>query len=206
MAQAAPRLVSSRPRLRPTKKQRNLRSGVTAHKKMTVTEVAGHKSKAAIDVRKRDLQNKADVGAYRKKREIFTESNLGAYSTRRQMDLAASRANRAAIRNEQRRASITGAPVAVAEKTASGISNLKGYQPSFNPLLLIVLIWAGVIILYVMITSADTTDSFFNSLRNWISLIYSSDPIWTTTSTPTVLPLQNLPITTTTSDNGSQTA
>lgn len=52
-------------------------------------------------------------------------------------------------------------------------------QPMVNPLLLILFTWAGIIILYTMITQPTHTSAFMNSLKSWVSLLYSTKPMFT---------------------------
>lgn len=52
-----------------------------------------------------------------------------------------------------------------------------------SPILLIIFAWAGIIIMYALITSPNTSSNFFNSMREWVGLLYQTKPMFTTSTT-----------------------
>jgi hypothetical protein len=69
--------------------------------------------------------------------------------------------------------------------------------PVINPLLLILFTWAGILLLYVLITSPAGTAGFLESMRGWISLIYSSSPMFSSVPVqPITKNVRQLPSTT----------
>jgi hypothetical protein len=48
-----------------------------------------------------------------------------------------------------------------------------------QPIMLIIFTWAAIVIMYAMITSPNTSVGFFNSMRNWVGLLYQTKPMFT---------------------------
>ncbi len=132
------------------------------------------------------------VGAH----QARTQASTAAYGARQQHRVAATRqiaVDRQQIRQEaeaqqyavssrrKRRAAITGAATDAAK---SPFEKHDTYSVGPNPIWLILFTMAGVIILYAMITTPASTSGFFESMRVWIKLIYTTDPIFSVKRKP----------------------
>jgi hypothetical protein len=141
----------------PTASQRNSRTATAAHRKRETFRTEQH--------------------GLREQQRVAAASQIAGNN--QQIRQAAMEAQRSAAAKRQRNSRVL--DVASTPFQPQPTVNVGS---SVNPLMLILFTWAGIVLLYVLITSPNATTGFLGSLRTWIGLIYANKPMFSTQVTP----------------------
>lgn len=97
----------------------------------------------------------------------------------------AEQAQRSAVTSkQQRRSKITGVATDVVKTPFEQHGTINaGHKSVVNPIMLILFTWAGIVLMYALITSPDATNGFLRSMRTWIGLVYQTKPMFTSSQT-----------------------
>lgn len=140
------------------------------------TSIATKQAHAGISVGAHQARSQASTAGYAQRQQSRVAASRQIAVDRQEIREAAEANQYAVNTRRKRKSAITGAATDVAK--APFKPRGAGLPSGPNPLMLILFTMGGVIILYAMITQPDPTSRFFTSMREWVKLIYTSDPIF----------------------------
>ena len=152
---------------------------------------AEHSKRTARSVRASSTKNKQRIAASRQialdKAEIRRNERQEAATLKLQADQAKASRQSAELQRVKRK-TLTGGLVKKAAKDTYDVPpaiNINTKNSVVNPIVLIIFVWAGIVLLYALITTPYGTAGFLDSMRTWVGLIYQTKPMFTTKATGT---------------------
>jgi len=138
--------------------------------------VATHAAKTGISTQAHAAKAQTSTQAHGVRQQQRVSASRQIAIVRLQVRQAAEAEQYAINRRRAQKSKVTGIATDVAKAPFKPRGSSAPRGP--NPLMLILFTMAGVIILYAMITTPTPTSKFFDSLRGWVKLIYTSEPIF----------------------------
>lgn len=136
---------------------------------------------SAFATKQHGIRQQQSVNAFGAKQQHRVASASQIHQDAASIRIAEREYNASQAAKARRRASVNKAFIGAAKAPFEPHDTISAPRNSVvNPILLIILTWAGIVIMYAMITSPSSSEGFFNSMRNWVGLLYQTKPMFTT--------------------------